>query len=162
MPVPADLTPLERYTRLLLRGYHKLLTILAVLAICSAAAAYATRFLWVVPAEPDEAEPGRSEPLESQVDDENGTVTKDLDVPGYDEIIARTDVESKYTVYNSKLANMARRGDIAQIDADDAKRDRRIYDPAHDRWTGTWDALTGGESDTAPRMFNPKVTLSGL
>lgn len=135
---------ITKYTQLLMRGYYKLGTICVVIVTMAYITVRALRVLWIAP----EAEGRRDE-----VPDRNEWV---------DDMMARTDVASKYRVHNAKLDEIVSRGGMSPTVARDAKRTRNVFDRKQDKWsdTGTYDAIADDAGE--PRAFNPTVTLSGV
>lgn len=73
----------------------------------------------------------------------------------YDLIMGRTDIASRASQYNDTLSRLRDRGAISAELADEAKKDRRVYDPDHDLWKSRRD--TG--SSASALYFNEGVTL---
>jgi hypothetical protein len=141
-----DLDLITQYTKLLMRGYYKLFTICVVLVIMSCVVAFAVKQLWASPTSSDND-------MTNEVSDASEWV---------DDIMARTNVESKYRVHNAKLDEMVARGGMSPIVAKDAKRDSSIFDRSKDMWTDAREHERIPEGGSVPTAFNPHVTLTGV
>jgi hypothetical protein len=144
--MPFEPKLVERYAKLIMRGYYKLLTIGVVVFFMSCITAFALRQLWVAPDPPPQDGAG------ADVPDTNERV---------DALRAQFDVEGKYRVYNSKLDEMVARGGMSPRVAKDARRDASIFDRTKDEWSDTRDFASAPDGGSVPSAFNPKVTLSG-
>lgn len=149
--------PIHRYTKLLARGYYKLTTVLVVVGMMLAMFLLAIRLLWVFPAE--------SDPIELR---ETGIELQPREVPvedrwELDDVLERTDMASRYRIYNAKLNDMVARGGMSPMVAADARRDQNVFKREHDNWTDTAenDGSLEGAGAGPPTAFNPKVTLTG-
>lgn len=145
--MPFEPKLVEKYAKLFMRGYYKLLTIGIIVLLLSCVTAFALRQLWVAP------DPSPQDGAGADVPDSNERV---------DALRAQFDVASKYRVYNSKLDEMVARGGMSPRVAKDAKRDAGIFDRTQDEWTDTNEYGSTPDGGGVPSAFNPKVTLSGM
>lgn len=134
---------ITKYTQLLMRGYYKLGTICIVIVMMAYVTVRALRVLWVAPETEDRGE----------VPDQNEWV---------DDMMARTDIASKYRVHNAKLEEIVSRGGMSPTVARDATRNRNVFDRRQDRWSDFDTPDVNGDLAVGPRSFNPTVTLSGV
>ena len=157
----ADL--IEQFTRLWLRGWYRLFTILVVVVAMSCVLVFALKIIWVSPAQvavdeisdrPDFA-PELTDSDESAGEEEPGKWIRD--------IFDRTDVTHKYKSFNDKLDELVSRGGMSPSVAQDAKRGNGIYRRKEDDWTDAGEYnIAPEDTGTSSAKFNPKVTLSGV
>lgn len=110
-------------------------------AMCLAAVAFAVYFVW--------SGTRQMEPSADRDDALPSTTT-----PYYDEMMARTDVAARARAYNASVDALRDRGLITPEIAEQARKTRNVFDPAHDAWSPRQAA-----SSRSALFFNQGVTL---
>lgn len=128
------------YWQLVINGTYRLAF---TVTMCLVAATVAAYFVW---------DATRSTTVVDDRDDAAPATPQTS--PYYEEIMARTDVAARARGYNATLGGLRDRGLIAPELADQARKDRKAYDPKHDAWS-----LTPAGGGSTSIFFNQGVTL---